>query len=186
MCDDSHVYEIEEKRVMNANAYILFYINKESPYKNDYFRLMKSLMNNVEKNEKEKEVKIKLDKNFFKGEPVVTNYGEGYVMEDNIDEFIFDENYDIYDDLRKRDCKRIEKIIKKDKEEEEQEKNKDKNGNKEENEEDKNKENKKEEGKRKKKKKLMKKKKIIGMSKKKKIKMIKKKKKKKRREERRE
>ena len=145
MCDDSHVYEIEEKRVMNANAYILFYINKESPYKNDYFRLMKSLMNNVEKNEKEKEVKIKLDKNFFKGEPVVTNYGEGYVMEDNIDEFIFDENYDIYDDLRKRDCKRIEKIIKKDKEEEEQEKNKDKNENKEENEEDKNKENKKEE-----------------------------------------
>ena len=63
-----------------------------------------------------------MDKNFFKWKPVTTDYGEGYVMEDNIDEFIFDENYNIYDDLRKRDCKRIEKIIKKEKEEEVKEK----------------------------------------------------------------
>ena len=149
MCDDSNVYYLDEKRVMNANAYILFYINKESPYKSDYFRFMKSLMNNVEK--KEKEYVLKEDNNYFKGEPVMTKYGEGYVIEDNIDKFDFDENYDIYDDLRQKDCKRIEKIIKKDNEEEEKEKekNKDKKGDKEINEEDKNKEYKKQDEKKK-------------------------------------
>ena len=129
MCDDSNVYQIEEKRVMHANAYILFYVSKDSPYTNDYFRFMKSLMNNViiqyknnDKKEKDKEVIIQNDKNFFRGEPVKTNYGEGYVMEDNIDNFPYDENYDIYDDLKIKDDLRIEKIIKKQKEEDERNK----------------------------------------------------------------
>ena len=153
MCDDNNVYYLDEKRVMNANAYILFYINKESPFKNDYFRFMKSLMNNVEKNEKQKDYVIKEDKNFFRGEPVVTKYGEGYVMEDNIDKFDFDENYDIYDDLKKKDLKRIEKIIKKDEEKEKE--NKDKKEDKEKSEEeDENKDKKKEEKKEEKEEKL--------------------------------
>ena len=128
MCDDNNVYTIDEKKVMHANAYILFYINKESPYNNDYFRFMKSLMNNIiieykdEKKEKIKDINIKKDNNYFKGEPVKTEYGEGYVMEDNIHDFTFDEKYNIYDDLIKRDLSRIEKIIKTQTEEEEKEK----------------------------------------------------------------
>ena len=124
MCDDSNIYEISEKKVIHPNAYILFYIDKESPYKNDYFRFMKSLMNNIEK--KDKEIKINKDKNFFRGEPVITNYGEGYIIEDNIDNFVYDENYNIYDELKKKDEKRIEKIIKKDEEEDKKEKEKEK------------------------------------------------------------
>ena len=130
ICDDSSVYEIEKKRVVNSNAYILFYINKKSPYQNDYFRFMKSLMNNIiiqykdDKKEKISDVTIRKDKNFFRGEPVKTEYGEGYVKEDNIEEFIFDEKYDIYVDLRKRDLKRIENIIEEEKEEEKKKKEK--------------------------------------------------------------
>ena len=142
MCDDSNIYQIEEKRVMHANAYILFYINKESPYKNDYFRFMKSLMNNIiltfkdEKKESIKEVIYEEDKNYFRGEPVQTKeYGDGYVMQDNIINFTFDEKYDIYAELKKKDELRVEKIKKKHKEEEKQrQKEKEKNEDKENNE----------------------------------------------------
>ena len=118
MCDDSRVYKIEENRVMHSNAYILFYICKESPYKNDYIRFMKSTMNNIIlKGEKDKkEAVFKKDKNFFRGEPVITKYGEGYVVEDNLVDFEVDEKYNIYDKLKKEDDLRVENIIKKDKE----------------------------------------------------------------------
>ena len=131
LCNDSSVTTIEENRVMNANAYILFYICKESPYQNYYIKFMKSLMNNIIiKEEKgKKETHINEDLNFFKDEPVITDYGEGYVIEENLKDFNI-ENYDIYKDLEKEDNLRIESIIKKyeekDKKEKEKEKKEDK------------------------------------------------------------
>ena len=127
---------------MNSDAYILFYICQESPYKNDYIKFMKSIMNNIIfKDEKgKKDAIIKKDLNFFKGEPVKTEYGEGYVIDENLIDFNVDENYDIYNELEKEEELRIEKInknykkeeiIKKEnkeenKEEKKEEKNKDK------------------------------------------------------------
>ena len=120
MCDDSSVYKIEEKRVMHANAYILFYICKESPYKNDYIKFMKSIMNSIVF--KEGKAFMKKDLNYFKGEPVKTVYGEGYVIEENLTDFKVDENYNIYDQLKKEDDLRVEKLIKRDKENDEKNK----------------------------------------------------------------
>ena len=120
ICDDSSVYKIEEKRVMHANAYILFYICKESPYKNDYIKFMKSIMNSIVF--KEGKACMKKDLNFFKGEPVKTTYGDGYVMEENLTDFKVDENYNIYDQLKKEDDLRVEKLIKRDKENDEKNK----------------------------------------------------------------
>ena len=121
MCNDSHVYEIEEKRVMHSNAYILFYISKESPYNFDYIRKMKSLMNSIvsdQNDKKNKKFMMIKDMNYFRYEPVridmKTKYNLGYIIEENSDNFKYDENYDIYIDLRKQDKIRIENIIKKD------------------------------------------------------------------------
>jgi hypothetical protein len=76
---------------------------------------MKSIMNNIIiKEEKDKkDVTIKKDLNFFKGEPVKTEYGEGYVVNENLVDFIADEKYDIYDDLKKEDELRVENLNKK-------------------------------------------------------------------------
>ena len=134
MCDDSSVYTIDEKRVMHANAYILFYICQESPYKNDYIKFMKSVMNSIIL--KEGKAYMKKDLNYFKGEPVKTEYGDGYVMEENLTDFKVDENYNIYDQLKKEDDLRVEKLIKRDKENDEKNK-KDKKDKKEKNEENK-------------------------------------------------
>jgi Txe/YoeB family toxin of toxin-antitoxin system len=75
------VYKIEEKRVMHSNAYILFYISKESPYNFDYIKMMKSLMNNIKLSDK-KNKKIMIDNNFFRYEPVQvkikTKYNIGF------------------------------------------------------------------------------------------------------------
>ena len=117
MCDDNNVYKIEENRVMHSNAYILFYISKDSPYQNDYIKFMKSIMNNIiiktDKEKEKKEISIIKDVNFFKGEPVKTKYGEGYVIKENLVDFNVDENYDIYDDLKKEDNLRVEELNKK-------------------------------------------------------------------------
>jgi len=120
LCNDSSVSIIEEKRVMHSNAYILFYICKESPYQNDYFKLMKSIMNNIVliDGKDKKNAILNKDVNFFRGEPVITPYGEGYVVEENLVDFKADEKHDIYDDLKKKDKKRIEDIVKKEKENE--------------------------------------------------------------------
>ena len=122
LCNDSKVNKIEENKVMNANAYILFYICKESPYQNDYFRFMKSIMNNIIIDKNKKEAFLKKDLNFFRGEPVITEYGEGYVVKDNIVDFNFNENYDIYDELKKTEDLRVEKLNKKHKKEKQNEK----------------------------------------------------------------
>ena len=113
LCNDSSVYKIEENRVMHSNAYILFYICKESPYKNDYIKFMKSIMNNIVIKEDKKESIINKDLNFFKNEPVITDYGEGYVEEENLVDFTVDENFNIYKELEQIDDLRIAKLNKK-------------------------------------------------------------------------
>ena len=88
MCDDKNVYETTEDKVMNQNAYILFYISKESINNNSYYNSLKSLMQHiVETNKKKNEFHFDDNNNFFKGEPVITPYGEGFVMEDYIEDF---------------------------------------------------------------------------------------------------
>ena len=153
LCNDSSVYKIEEKRVMHSNAYILFYISKDSPYNFDYIKLMKSLMNNVVNIDKKNSKKfgVQKDNNFFKYEPVEIKMkmkdNIGYVMEENLENFSVDENYDIYNDLKKEDQIRIDELMKKDEYKKYIEKEKENNKEKEKNNSDKNenKENKKEE-----------------------------------------
>ena len=65
---------------------------------------------------KEGKAYIKKDINYFNREPVVTNYGDGYVMKENLTDFKVDENFNIYDQLKKEDDLRVEKLIKRDKE----------------------------------------------------------------------
>ena len=93
LLDGKDIKEIEEKEVINSNAYILVYISKESPYNFDYIKMMKSLINNVKINKENGEIfMIEKDRNYFKYEPVdIELNGKnnmGYVMEENI------ENYD--------------------------------------------------------------------------------------------
>ena len=139
LCNDSSVHEIEEKRVMHSNAYILFYISKESPYSFDYIKMMKSMMNNIVSvnDKKNKKLVVKSDLNYFRYEPVMVKLkmtnNIGYVMEENIKNFSVDEKYDIYNDLRKEDKIRVDNLIKKygDKKEENDKDKKTKNENKE-------------------------------------------------------
>jgi len=92
MCDDKNVYETTEDKVMNQNAYILFYISKESINSNSYYNSLKSLMQHiVETNKKKNEFHFDDNNNFFKGEPVITPYGEGFVMGDYIEDFKIEE-----------------------------------------------------------------------------------------------
>ena len=86
LCDVRNVYEIREERVMNSNAYILFYISRENIYNNKYYCSMKSLMQHIVIDKNKKEIFFN-DNNYFIGEPVITPYGEGYVMEDSIVDF---------------------------------------------------------------------------------------------------
>ena len=164
LCNDSSITEVkDEKRVMHSNAYILFYISKESPCNFDYIKTMKSLMNNIELiDKKNKKYAKKKDMNYFRYEPVeiimdnnpnIDNKPNkdnkdnknnkqiiGYVMEENIEQFSVDDNYDIYNDLIKEDKIRIDNLIKKEGDkkieitEEEKNKNEKDNNNKKENE----------------------------------------------------
>ena len=152
LCNDSSITEVkDEKRVMHSNAYILFYISKESPCNFDYIKTMKSLMNNIELiDKKNKKYAKKKDMNYFRYEPVeiimenkqnIDNKPNkdnknnkqiiGYVIEENIEQFSVDDNYDIYNDLIKEDKIRIDNLIKKEgdkkKETTEEEKNKNEN-----------------------------------------------------------
>ena len=91
ICDDRNVYEIGEEKVMNSNAYILFYISKDSINNNSYYNSLKSLMQHLFIDKTKKTYYFE-DYNFFKGEPIDTDYGEGYVIEDYIEDFKFEEN----------------------------------------------------------------------------------------------
>ena len=101
LCNDSKVNKIEGNNLMHSNAYILSYIYKESQYQNDYITFMKSIMNNIIIKRNKKEAIIKEDLNFFRREPVITDYGKGYSNKDNIIDFNYNENYDIYYQLKK-------------------------------------------------------------------------------------
>ena len=86
MCDDRNVYEIEEQKIMNSNAYILFYISKDSINEDNYYKSLNSIMEHtIIDNKKKNECKFS-DNNFFRGEPVKTPYGEGYIIEDYLEE----------------------------------------------------------------------------------------------------
>ena len=91
MCDDRRLFEIEEENVMSSSAYLLFYISKESINNNSYYNSLSSLMQHIVIDKNKKEYKFE-DNNFFKGEPVNTPYGEGYIMEDYIEDFNPEEN----------------------------------------------------------------------------------------------
>ena len=91
--DDRRVYEVDENRVMNSNAYILFYISQESIDNNNYYNCLRSLMQHLVIDKDKKEYYFE-DYNFFKGEPVKTPYGEGYVIEDYIEDYNKVENND--------------------------------------------------------------------------------------------
>ena len=108
LCDDSRVYEIEQKRVLTSNAYILFYISKESINDSSYFNCMKSLLHNMSK-DKLKSVQNLKDGNLFKGEPIrVQSKGIGYVVEDYIEDFIIDkDNKEKIEDKNKQDGNEI-------------------------------------------------------------------------------
>ena len=122
LCDDNRVYEIDQKRVLSSNAYILFYISNESIDNSSYFNCMKSLLHNMSV-DKLKSIQNVKDGNLFKGEPVkVQSKGIGYVVED----YIEDDNYkkDNKENDKNKDNK--EKIEEK-KEEEKEEKPEDNN-----------------------------------------------------------
>jgi hypothetical protein len=122
LCDDNRVYEIEPKRVMSSNAYILFYISQESINNSSYFNCMKSLLHNMSV-DKLKSIQNVKDGNLFKGEPVkVQSKGIGYVVED----YIEDDNYKKDNKEKDKDKDNKEKIEEK-KEEEKEEKPEDNN-----------------------------------------------------------
>ena len=108
LCDDRSVYEIGEERVMNSNAYILFYISRENIYNNKYYCCMKSLIQHIVIDKNKKDYSFN-DNNYFFGEPVITPYGEGYVMEDSIVDFKNEDNNDEKNKKEKDSGETVEK-----------------------------------------------------------------------------
>ena len=95
VCDDNSVYEIEQKRVMNSNAYILFYISEDSLNNYSYYNCIKSLLQHLVPEKSKKAPFFTEEKNFFSGEPIrVKSKGNGYVVEDYLEDFIIEENKD--------------------------------------------------------------------------------------------
>ena len=124
MCDDSRVYELEEKRVMNSNAYLLFYIAEDSINSYSYYNCMNSLLKHIDV-EKYKKTHIINDPNFFKGEPIrVKSKGNGYVVEDYIEDFNF-----IDEDKKEEKDKNEENKGEEEDKKEEKEENKENNDN---------------------------------------------------------
>ena len=122
LCDDNRITEIEEKRVMTSNAYILFYIANDSINTYSYYNCMKSLLQHMITDKSRKNQNFK-DINFFKGEPVrVKSKGIGYVVEDYIEDFIIEKEpkKDSKDkEAMKKDSKDEKKIKKDSKDKEE-------------------------------------------------------------------
>jgi hypothetical protein len=116
---------------MNSNAYILFYISKESINNNSYYNCMKSLMQHFVFNKTKNEIYIQ-DNNYFEGEPVGTPYGEGYIMKDYINDFKIEENTEENDKEKKDNNENEEETNEKENQEIEESINQNKNGIKEE------------------------------------------------------
>ena len=89
--NDSYYSIKKPESIINRAAYILFYINKNKPEDNMYYNILKSLLDQLNDEEDNKYLKKKikeskiLQPNFFKGEPVDTDYGKGYFIKDKED-----------------------------------------------------------------------------------------------------
>ena len=87
LCDDNRISDIDTNKVMNSNAYILFYISKDNINTFSYYNCMRSLLLHMTA-EKLKNTHNLKDNNFFKGEPIrYKNKDIGYVVEDSIEDF---------------------------------------------------------------------------------------------------
>ena len=107
LCDDNVISEIELKRVMNSNAYILFYISEDSINSYSYYNCMESLLQHINIENKSKKDNLYKDNNLFKGEPIkVESKGIGYVVEDYIEDYIYEDEKKITDE--KKDVDKIE------------------------------------------------------------------------------
>ena len=86
--NDSHYSKKNSEYILNRNAYILIYINKKNPENFMYYNIMKSLLDKLNEEEDSKFLKKKIKEskiiqpNFFQGEPVDTDYGKGYFVND--------------------------------------------------------------------------------------------------------
>ena len=91
-CDDHVISEIEIRRVMNSNAYILFYISNDSINNYSYYNCMKSLLQHIVIDKLWRTTNYSDNNNFFKGEPIrVKSKGNGYVVEDYNEDFIIED-----------------------------------------------------------------------------------------------
>ena len=91
-CDDHVISEIEIRRVMNSNAYILFYISNDSINNYSYYNCMKSLLQHIVIDKLWRTTNYSDNNNFFKGEPIrVKSKGNGYIVEDYIEDFIIED-----------------------------------------------------------------------------------------------
>ena len=109
MCDDRRVYEIPQERVMSSNAYILFYIAQESINNNSYYNCMNSLMQHIVIDKNKKQYYFE-DNNYFKGEPVYTPYGEGYVINDYISDYKIEDNIKVENNKEKNDNEKNKEV----------------------------------------------------------------------------
>ena len=86
--NDSNYSKKNSESIVNRNAYILIYINKKNPETFMYYNIMKNLLDKLNEEEDNKFLKKKIKEskiiqpNFFQGEPVDTDYGKGYFIND--------------------------------------------------------------------------------------------------------
>lgn len=80
---------------MNQNAYIHFYISEDSLNNYSYYNCIKSLLQHLVPEKSKKAPFFTEENNFFSGEPIrVKSKGNGYVVEDYLEDFIIEENKD--------------------------------------------------------------------------------------------
>ena len=114
LCDDNVLKEIDVKKVMTSNAYILVYISQDPINTYSYYNCMQSLLQHIIVDKLRRSHSFR-DNNFFKGEPIRVNSKDiGYVVEDYLEDFIIEKNENKGDD--NQDNKQ-ENIINKDEEE---------------------------------------------------------------------
>jgi hypothetical protein len=87
--DDSIFNICNKENIMNKNAYILFYNNKNKPEDKMYFNILKSILDKLNYDEDKKyldkdckEKKI-IYPDLFNGEPIITDYNYGYFIKKN-------------------------------------------------------------------------------------------------------
>ena len=93
LCDDNVLKEIDVKKVMTSNAYILVYISQDPINTYSYYNCMQSLLQHIIVDKLRRSHSFR-DNNFFKGEPIRVRNSEeiGYVVEDYLEDFIIENN----------------------------------------------------------------------------------------------